>query len=510
MANVEQVKGYVGPQPYDPKKEVFVDQKKFQEELNKKVQAGSEADKQEQQKKKHIAKGDSKEEDESKVVQGPEAPQVETAFSAYMEDDDQGPSILGASKRVISSESTSQAPLGAFEEDLSHIKEDIISTTQNVYDTPAPPSAPSAPTPALSPPPSPTPPAPTSTPPPVEVISSPIFSTDEELPPDMPPPPLPEEEEISTPPSPPPTVSETAPAPQSPAKPKVKVEDTSLMGMSAPKKESFKEKKFRKKVEAAKVLGETEEKKETPALAKGTPQKGEAPTHAPPLPPSAPPTEAVIQKVVAPQVAEINPPPLLPGMTKPLAEPSSKGRPLQGVHGISESKTIEKGESKGKSDSQPDTQKDQETEEEQVVIPLTGQVPLMGAAPLEKAAPTPYSALSPQIRELFDKMVGMITIQCQTGVTTTTVTVNLPNSPLQGVQIVLQQFDTARHSFNIQLEGTPEQLNLLNANVNDLAAAFAGGKYAFSANILTPQLITKSPHLIHRKESGGEKGEKQK
>ena len=639
MSNVEQIRGYVGVPPPDPKKDIFVDKKKFDEELNKKVQAGSETEKQDKEKKKHIAKTSAPEEDE-KAVSGLVTPQVEVSFSAHMEED-KGPGILDASKtsRVVSSSGTTTAPLGAFDEDLSHVKEDFISTGKNVYSTPAPAAANKSvkksmgPLKAPAPPPPVTPPAappspaieapappPPVAPPVVEAAAPPPPAAEEETPSQAPaaaqPPPPPvtpqaptspggtplqydfgqEPDQVGTPQisqsdnastdesTTAPAAAQTNTTDQQASPRKVKttaVKDTSLMGTAAPKKESFTEKRFKKKIEKVKAAEQTTQ---TPAALKSseattTPSKISSPqaTKEPsgvqitaPKETLVQPSEATAPKKAIPKPSQTVTPKeaiLQPSQTTPIPKegtlqpsqtatskeallqpsqtvtptPSQMPLPLPGqvlprqvlpssvvgapvsvekgkagapaaVQGVSSSKALRSVQQTGESDLQPGNKKKQDAEAieaAQGTIEPTGQVPLMGVAPVASTAPTPYSTLSPQLRELFDKMVGMITVQSQTGVTTTTVTVNMPNSPLQGVQIVLQQFDTARHSFNIQLEGTPEQLNFLSSNVSDLAAAFAGGKYAFSANILPPQLISKSPHLIKRKEAGGEKGEKQ-
>jgi hypothetical protein len=507
MANVEHITGYVGPQPADPKKDIFIDKKKFQEELNKKVQAGTEAEKQEQQKKKHITKANNQD-DEEKAIEGAAPPQAEVAFSAYMEED-KGPGILDAAKtsRVVGSSAAEAPPLGAMDEDLSHIKEDILSTGQTTYATPPPPTvaAPAPPpTPALAPAPpvtsAPLPPAETEAPPPPPPPPSPPPAP---LPPpssvSLPPPPpespveeipltpnLVEEPESLPPLNTPPSEAPAAPVVADKAKPK-ETKDTSLMGTAAAKKESFAEKQFKRKLEKAKQAEEVIRKAPQTAPQMGAPQG--VPVAGAPQPLPSPLGEAPLAS---------SPKGVVRGKVPVQGVTSSKG--LQAVHETDEPDLHEGSKKKEKSE---------EEQAEEALLTPGSPMPFTGVAPTKAPEATPYSRLSPQLRELFDKMVGMITVQSQTGVTTTTVTVHLPNSPLQGVQIILQQFDTARHSFNIQLEGTPEQLNLLNSNMGDLAAAFAGGKYSFSANLLTPQLLTKSPHLIHRKEGGGEKGEKQ-
>lgn len=487
MANVEQIKGYVGPPPPDPKKDVIVDKKRFQEELNKKVQAGTEADKQEQQKKKHLAKA-AKDDEEDTVIHEVVLPQVQDAFAAFMEDDT-GASVDGVKQtRVVSSSGLgAPTPLGDLE-DLSHIEEDIISTAKNVYtDTPpqAPVQTPQAPTSApapvqtQAPAPAPPPPQPQEAPaaPAPVMVTVPLPDEDNLL---VAPPP--EEDFTPTPQTIPdaPVTTVTSSTPQ-----KAKKEEAPAILPGHELKKSLREKRFQKRLEQAKAHDHAAPKESSPVKQGGPP---------PPTPVPPPPAAPVVQGAIPPPPSPIS-----------IKQGKEGSKTTGAVHGVSALRTtIRAGRSRSEKEKQ---EQEEEKAAAQNVAATTGQVPFKEVAIVQKTAPTPYSTLSPQVRELFDKMVGMITVQSQTGVTTTTVSINLPGSPLQGVQVILQQFDTARHSFNIQLEGTPEQLNLLNANVNDLAAAFAGGKYAFSVNILTPQLLTKSPHLIHRKESAGEKKE---
>ncbi|WP_420422048.1 hypothetical protein [Simkania sp.] len=121
----------------------------------------------------------------------------------------------------------------------------------------------------------------------------------------------------------------------------------------------------------------------------------------------------------------------------------------------------------------------------------------------------PYSQLSPQTYELFEKMVGTILVQTHSGVTSTTVTLNMPNSVFNGAQVILDQYSTAPQAYNLQLVGTPQAVEAFNANMADLVAAFKQSEHAFEVNLLKPVLEGKKP-LIRRKGAAGGGGGKSK
>lgn len=102
-----------------------------------------------------------------------------------------------------------------------------------------------------------------------------------------------------------------------------------------------------------------------------------------------------------------------------------------------------------------------------------------------------YTKLSPEVFDLFERMVGVIQIESMKGKSVTEVTLSLPSSPFNGSKIVLEHFDTAPHSFNLQLQGSEEAVNMFNANMSALVAAFEGSKLAFQIHIRRPELLKK-------------------
>ncbi|MBI3211415.1 MAG: hypothetical protein HYZ47_01855 [Simkania negevensis] len=113
-----------------------------------------------------------------------------------------------------------------------------------------------------------------------------------------------------------------------------------------------------------------------------------------------------------------------------------------------------------------------------------------------------YATFTPQVFELFEHMAGIITVQQQSGVTSTKLELNLPGSLFDGVEVVLDQYETAQNAYNLQLIGSPEAVDLLNSNLHDLIAAFKQNNFAFEVNVLKPTLQTKRP-LIRRKGEAG-------
>ncbi len=136
-----------------------------------------------------------------------------------------------------------------------------------------------------------------------------------------------------------------------------------------------------------------------------------------------------------------------------------------------------------------------------------GELP--GPAVLPPAPETlpPYANLHPQVMEIFDRMVGVMTVMTMSGMTETTITLNAPqfaSSVFFGSQIIIREFSTAPRAFNIQLNGTPQAVALFQGNVDDLMAAFSAGNYNFRVNRLETGYLTERP-LFKRKEKAGEK-----
>ncbi len=130
-------------------------------------------------------------------------------------------------------------------------------------------------------------------------------------------------------------------------------------------------------------------------------------------------------------------------------------------------------------------------------------------APVTQTEVTPsYTRLTPEVHELFEKMGGVMVVQLDKGITTTTMNINMPNSVFNGAQVILNQYSSAPHSYNLQLIGSPEAVKLFTSNMSQLENSFKQANFNFEVNILNPSItqLKKSPHLIRRKSSSGSKG----
>jgi hypothetical protein len=166
---------------------------------------------------------------------------------------------------------------------------------------------------------------------------------------------------------------------------------------------------------------------------------------------------------------------------------------------------------------QPTGPKAKEEGKEKEKISSTGEISGLITTPVELPPATPpgpqplspYLTLHPRVQELFDRMVGVMTVMHMSGVTETTITLNSPqfaSSLFFGAQITIQEFATAPKAFNIQLNANPEAIALFQGNAQDLMAAFQAGNYTFRINRLETGYLAERP-LFRRKE--GAAGDKQ-
>ncbi|NGX47712.1 MAG: hypothetical protein K1000chlam3_01094 [Chlamydiae bacterium] len=109
--------------------------------------------------------------------------------------------------------------------------------------------------------------------------------------------------------------------------------------------------------------------------------------------------------------------------------------------------------------------------------------PPVGPTPAPLVAP--FAHLSLQVQQLFDRMVGVMTVMHASGITETTLNLDNPKfaeSVFYGAQIVITEFSTAPKVFNIKLLGNQKAVNLFSTNAEDLVAAFQAGNYNFKVN----------------------------
>jgi hypothetical protein len=267
-----------------------------------------------------------------------------------------------------------------------------------------------------------------------------------------------------------------------------------------------KEEKTPTPLETKSVAKPTEEEKTTPSLEE-KPIAKEAET---------PSTPTLATPIVPPQIKEPE--------EKPFAETAdfslTKEQPL--VQGKEESTTFVAAKPVSKPSSTPsiapsispiptgeatlsDKGKDQQGQkqkEKETVTPI--EAPLITPY-IEAITPAPpaelpvYSRLSPEVFEIFQRMVGMMTIQKESGISTTTITISKPGSLFDSGKLVLEHYDTAPHAFNVEFQGNEAQVNLFNENITDLVAAIQQAKLTYNVNVRRASLST--PHrIVERKE----------
>ncbi len=149
-------------------------------------------------------------------------------------------------------------------------------------------------------------------------------------------------------------------------------------------------------------------------------------------------------------------------------------------------------------------EKKEEAPKGSLPIPLPPQTPeapplFMATLPPESSAP--YLRLPPQLLEFFERIVGVLMVASSSGITKTSLTLDAPQfegSPFFGSEIIITEFSTAPLSYNIEFLGSPQAKNLVQANVEELVAAFQAGQYNFKVNRIDVGLLP-SPPVAKRK-----------
>ncbi|MBS0605726.1 MAG: hypothetical protein JSR57_02140 [Verrucomicrobia bacterium] len=140
----------------------------------------------------------------------------------------------------------------------------------------------------------------------------------------------------------------------------------------------------------------------------------------------------------------------------------------------------------------------------------TPQLIIQPDMPVAESTPPPaYTAMNSYVLDLFERMVGVMTIMTDSKMTETVITLNAPqfaSSVFYGTQIIIQEYASAPKAFNVQLNGNPEAVALFQGNADDLMAAFQYGNYNFRINRLETGYLSERP-LFHRKEKAS--GDKQ-
>lgn len=162
--------------------------------------------------------------------------------------------------------------------------------------------------------------------------------------------------------------------------------------------------------------------------------------------------------------------------------------------------------------------------EKELNIPLTpDEAASIQQQPITTGAPTPTPPVAPlsapfanlpgPVQQLFERMVGVITVMNTQGVQETTISLDNPQfakSVFYGAQIIITEFSTAPKAYNIELRGNQQAVNMMNANAEELVAAFQAGNYNFKVNRIdagflpiSKEIKRKEASRVKRKKTGG-------
>ena len=158
----------------------------------------------------------------------------------------------------------------------------------------------------------------------------------------------------------------------------------------------------------------------------------------------------------------------------------------------------------GKDESDKD--KDEKDEDQLQLAQDLEAPPIDGTQAAQVEAPS-YSKLSSKVYDLYERLVGLITVQQFSGLSKTTVKLHMPGSVFNKAEIIIQK-SSSSPTLNVQLFGSPQAVETFNANMADLVAAFQDNKRAVEVNISRPYLLKEYRHSV-KKVAGSSEGDKQ-
>jgi hypothetical protein len=154
--------------------------------------------------------------------------------------------------------------------------------------------------------------------------------------------------------------------------------------------------------------------------------------------------------------------------------------------------------------------------EEKVVLPIAPKIEgeiqpgtVSSSQPSTFGSVASFTQLPPQILEMFEKLVGVMTVLQYQGVSTTSITLNMPNTMLDGTTIDIEHYDTAPHAFNIQIYATPQAQEYISQNVQTLQTQLRTTLPNFDITIREPLLIGKTQEEKKRKATRVKRAEKE-
>ncbi len=154
----------------------------------------------------------------------------------------------------------------------------------------------------------------------------------------------------------------------------------------------------------------------------------------------------------------------------------------------------------------------EESKKESVQQPSTGpSTTVLGPsflAPASQVAPA-YSLLSADALALFEKMVSVISILKDSGVTETTLHLTSPefaNSQFYGAQIIIREYSSAPLTYNIEFLGNPLATEQFRKNLTTLRSAFDDPKYRFRVHRLESSISNEPYPRVERKKGSEDEG----
>jgi len=130
------------------------------------------------------------------------------------------------------------------------------------------------------------------------------------------------------------------------------------------------------------------------------------------------------------------------------------------------------------------------------------------ALPFSPSSATPptlpvYTQLSPQVFDLFERMVGVITVmRASLGISETTIHLTSEqfiSSIFYGTQIIIREDKNAQNQFNIEINTLAHTAPLLQGSVKELLTAFEKGGYKFEVKQIRINLVEGSKDSFKRK-----------
>lgn len=143
-----------------------------------------------------------------------------------------------------------------------------------------------------------------------------------------------------------------------------------------------------------------------------------------------------------------------------------------------------------KSESSNEHKDKKDEKETEQTASISQATPIIPYEPTVQTTPAPvYTTLPAQVYELFERMVGVMSIEQHNGVSTTTVTINMKDSVFDGAKIILNHYDTAPNSFNLTIAAGPTGQKLISDNITGLEFALQQSNPAFRVNLAKPALL---------------------